>query len=101
VRFADGDQEILSPENFYFFRVHEGLRGVETRKVEDQEVILLVHVDLGTQVHHAAAVFDVQRVEMVVVRKDLQILFIGPDDVRPFEVAEFDRFNHGLPPVFG
>jgi hypothetical protein len=35
--------------------------------VEDQEMIIVVYVDLGSQVHRAFAVFNIKGMKMIVI----------------------------------
>jgi hypothetical protein len=49
--------------------------------VQDQKIVIIIYVDLGAEVHNAPAVFDIQRMEMVMVLQGLKIFFCRPNNV--------------------
>lgn len=101
VRFAEGDDEVFAPEDFHFFDAYEFVAFVEIGEVEDKEVVVVVFVDFGTLVG-AAAVLDVERVEVVGVEQEAVVVFGCIGNVMPFKVLVLSSFYHNaLSYVFG
>ena len=64
MRFADGDDVVLPPEDFYLSDADELVPFVEIRKMQYQKVVVVVFVDFRTLVA-APAVFYIQRMKVV------------------------------------
>ena len=76
VRLADGDDIVLSPEDFHLFDADEFVAFVEIGEMEDKEIVVVVLVDFWALVS-AAAVFDVERVEVVGFKQVAVVFFAG------------------------
>jgi hypothetical protein len=100
VSVADGNHVIVAPKDFYLLGFQKTVDTVEFGKVQDDEVIIVVNVDLGTLIEFTPAVFDVEGMEIIIVFQKLKILFFGLDNMVPFNGSYFNGINHDSLPSF-
>jgi hypothetical protein len=94
MRFSDGDQEILAPENFYFPDPEKPVLLVEIGEMKDHEIVIVVNINFGALVVLLFTVFDVEGMEMEIIPEVVKVIVGGINDMVPSECPDFNSFDH-------
>jgi len=99
VALADGDDVILTPEDFHLLGFQETVPAVVMREMEDEEIIIVVYIDLGALIH-TLTVFDVEGVKVEIVLQEAKVFVGRVLDVMPLKRSDFNGLDHdGVPLV--
>ena len=99
MRLADGDNEVLAPEYLDLTGADILVAFVEIGEMEYKEVVVVVFVYLRTLVC-AAAVLDIEGVEIVILKQITEVIFGRIGYMFPFQGSVLDGLNHGFLPSF-